>query len=565
VTQSNPPDSPTALVSTSWEELALRYQELAGRPLADLPGWVREWSDLEKLVGEAARLAAISYSADTRDAERERVHLRWVGEIQPRRREEADRLARRLLDTGQVLDGMELVVRRFGNQVDLFRAANLPIQAEGSRLTAAYDKLTGGMTVDWDGEQLTIPQVMARTGDPDRKVRERAFRLGLDPYIRQRGELVQLFEAMYALRRQMAANAGFGSFRDYAHREKNRFEYAVQDCLRWDEAVREAVVPAAQRALERRRLRLGVETLRPWDLHADPLGRPQLRPFTEVRELCEAAGRIFDAVDPNFGCYFKVMVDERLLDLESRPGKAPGGFCTPLPHRGRAFIFMNAAGVDSDVRTLLHEAGHAFHNFEKQSLPLIWQQEVGSEAAEFASMSMELLGLPFLGTALGGLYSDEDARRARASYLEGVLLLFGHIASVDAFQQWLYTAPEGADAGARDAKWLELREQYEPGIDWTGLAEYRAARWYAQQHIFQVPFYYIEYGLARFAALQVWRDSLRDPGDAVARFRRALALGGSRPLPEVYAAAGADLIFDATAMRELIGLVESELAKVDAG
>jgi oligoendopeptidase F len=258
------------------------------------------------------------------------------------------------------------------------------------------------------------------------------------------------------------------------------------------------------------------------------------------------------------------MVDERLLDLESRPGKAPGGFCSPLPHRGRAFIFMNAAGVDSDVRTLLHEAGHAFHNFEKQSLPLIWQQEVGSEAAEFASMSMELLGLPFLGAAQGGLYSDEDARRARASYLEGVLLLFGHIASVDAFQQWLYTAPGGADPDTRDAKWLELRALYEPGIDWTGLAEYRAARWYAQQHIFQVPFYYIEYGLARFAALQVWRDSLRDPAKAVSRLRRALALGGSRPLPEVYAAAGADLIFDAAAMRELIKLVESELAKVDA-
>jgi oligoendopeptidase F len=232
--QSNLPESPSTLVSASWEDLAPRYRELSGRPLADLAGWVRDWSELEKLMGEAARLAAIAYSADTRDAERERVHLRWVGEIQPHRREEADRLARRLLETGLVLDGMETVVRRFGNQVDLFRAANLPIQAETSRVSAAYEKLTGAMTVDWDGEQLTIPQVMARTGVPDRRVRERAFRLSFEPYIHQRAELVQLFDAMYGLRQQMAANAGFGSFRDYAHREKNRFEYSVQDGEPWN-------------------------------------------------------------------------------------------------------------------------------------------------------------------------------------------------------------------------------------------------------------------------------------------------------------------------------------------
>jgi oligoendopeptidase F len=308
---------------------------------------------------------------------------------------------------------------------------------------------------------------------------------------------------------------------------------------------------------------MALDSLRPWDVQADPLGRPQLKPFERVAELCGAAGRIFMRIDPALAGHFGVMVSEGLLDLESRPGKAPGGYCASLPHRGRAFIFMNAVGVDTDVRTLLHEAGHAFHNFERSSLPLVWQQSVGSEAAEFASMTMELLGLPFLGSAQGGFYSEEETRRARASYLEGVLLLFGHIASVDAFQQWLYTAPEGADAASRDARWLELRAGFETGLDWAGLQEYRAARWYAQQHIFQVPFYYIEYGLARLAALQVWRDSLSDPAGAVTRFRRALALGGSRPLPEICAAAGARLIFDVAGMRELIELVEEELTKTE--
>jgi oligoendopeptidase F len=557
------PASSAELVAASWEDLAPHYEELSKRPLDDLAGWLRDWSDLDRLVGEAATLAGIAYSADTRNAECERLHLRWATDIQPRRREEADRLARRLLETGQVPAGLETTVRRFGNQVELFRAENLPHQSELSRLSAAYEKLTGGMTVEWAGERLTLPQVAAKLGDTDRGVREQAFRLTLEPYIQQRPDLIELFDRMLALRQRTAANAGFGSYRDYAHREKNRFDYSSDDCLRWDEAVREAIVPAAQRALERRRRRMALDSLRPWDIHADPLGRPQLKPFEQVAELCTAAGRIFKRIDPTLAGHFGVMVREGLLDLESRPGKAPGGYCASLPHRGRAFIFMNAVGVDTDVRTLLHEAGHAFHNFERNSLPLVWQQAVGSEAAEFASMTMELLALPFLGTAQGGFYSEEEMRRARASYLEGVLLLFGHIASVDAFQQWLYTAPEGADSASRDARWLELRAGFETGLDWSGLQEYRTARWYAQQHIFQVPFYYIEYGLARLAALQVWRDSLSDPAGAVTRFRRALALGGSRPLPEIYAAAGARLIFDAAGMRELVELVEDELRQVD--
>jgi oligoendopeptidase F len=311
---------------------------------------------------------------------------------------------------------------------------------------------------------------------------------------------------------------------------------------------------------------MSLDSLRPWDLPADPLGRRQLRPFDRAEQLITAAGRIFQAVDPTLGGYFRQMADEQLLDLESRPGKAPGGYCAVLPYRRRAFIFMNAVGVEADVRTLLHEAGHAFHNFEKAAAqPLVWQRAVGSELAEFASMSMELLALPFQSEREGGLYSESEARRARASYLESILLLFGHIASVDAFQHWLYTSPEGADAEARDATWLELRSRFERGLDWSGLDSYRTARWYSQLHIFQFPFYYVEYGLARMAALQVWRASLQDQDLAVARYRKALALGSSRPLPEVYAAAGAHLVFDPGEMRDLIHLVETELDAAEAG
>jgi oligoendopeptidase F len=553
-------DSPAELVFGSWEDIVPRYEELATRPILDLEAWLRDWSELERFVGEAATLASIGYTADTADPEKERVYLLWTGGIQPRLREQGDRLARRLLEADEIPTGLETPVRRFRNQVELFRAENLPLQGELSRLSAAYQKVTGGMTVEWDGGRLTLPQVVAKIGEADRPLRERAFRLSLQPYVDQRGELARLFDEMRALRAQTALNAGYADYRAYAHQEKNRFDYTPDDSLRWDEAVEEAIVPAARRVLERRRMRMGLETLRPWDLIADPLGRPQLRPFDRADELSMAASRIFEAVDPALGGYFRIMVAERLLDLESRPAKAPGGYCAVLPHRRRSFIFMNAAGVDADVRTLVHEAGHAFHNFEKLAAqPLVWQQTVGSELAEFASMSMELLAMPFLPAAEGGLYSEADARRARASYLESVVLLFGHIASVDAFQHWIYTSREGADADARDEKWLELRARFEPAVDWSGLESYRKARWYAQQHIFQFPFYYIEYGLARLAALQVWHSSLEDREGAVARYRAALAMGGSRPLPEVYAAAGARLVFDPAGMRELIQRVEAEL------
>ena len=324
------------------------------------------------------------------------------------------------------------------------------------------------------------------------------------------------------------------------------------------------MVPAAQRALQRRRNRMGLDRLRPWDVEGapDPLGRPPVKPFEQAAALIAGASRIFQRVDPSLGAHFQTMAGEGLLDLDSRRGKAPGGYCTELPHRRRPFVFMNATGIQKDVETLLHEAGHSFHCFETAGLPLAWQREYGAEIAEVASMSMELLGAPYLNAGDGGFYADEDAQRARAEHVERILYFFGHCASVDAFQHWIYTDPAGADRDARDRTWLELRARFQPGLDTAGLESQRIARWYNQLHLFQYPFYYIEYGLAQLGALQVWRNSLRDKAGAVAAYRKALALGGTRPLPLLYAEAGARLIFDAGGMRELADLLEGELEKL---
>ncbi|HXI19461.1 MAG TPA: M3 family metallopeptidase, partial [Gemmatimonadales bacterium] len=298
------------------------------------------------------------------------------------------------------------------------------------------------------------------------------------------------------------------------------------------------------------------------DLGPDPKGREPLRPFRAVEELIAGARRMFERVSPAFGREFQSMMEAGLLDLGTRKGKAPGGYCETLHYRGQPFIFMNAVGVLDDVSTLLHEAGHCFHAFEAHPQPLIWQRHPGLEMCELASMSMELLASPYLARETGGFFDPVEYARARIEHLEDVIVTLTHIASVDAFQSWIYTSGQGHDREARDAAWQRIRSRFERGVDWGGLERERVTRWYRQLHIFLYPFYYIEYGIAQIGALQVWRNSLRDPRDAVSRYRQALALGNTRPLPELYRAAGVEFTFDAAAIGELVALVERELERL---
>jgi oligoendopeptidase F len=448
--------------------------------------------------------------------------------------------------------------------MELFDEANVPLFSELSELTTQWAKVNGAMTVRWEGKEKTPAQLLPFLESNDREVRERAFKLRAQPFIEQRDVLAGIFDRMYDLRQKVARNAGFTNYRDFAHRDKNRFDYTPEDCMRFHVAVEEAVLPAVERINDRRRRRMNLETLRPWDTTVDPAGRPALKPFQDVRTQIDRATSVFANVDPDFHDYFKAMDDARLLDLDNRKGKAPGGFCQTLAYSKQALIFMNAVGIDYDVRTLLHEAGHAFHAVEASRLPLLFQRFPGSEMAEVASMSMELLAAPFIGKQNGGYYSDEEARRSRADMLEAVILFFPHCASVDAFQHWIYLDEAGRDADARDRKWLDLRRRFEGmSVDWSGLDNERIARWYQQPHFFGSPFYYIEYGIAQLGALQVWRNSLHDPKGAVRQYREALALGATRSLPELFRAAGARLIFDSDGMRELITLAEEELDKLD--
>jgi oligoendopeptidase F len=565
VTVSVLPLSPEAFAQANWEDVAPYFDELAARPLTSstIESWLADWSRLEELVGEAAAKAMIAYTIDTGDRDKEASHLRFSTEVLPKMEERSVDLARRLVESGYSTPALATTLARFRTQIEIFRDQNVPLFAELEELSARYQRITGSIMVEWDGVPRPLPQLQPFLKSPDRQVRERAFRASSQPYIERREELGRLFDRMYQLRTEAARNSGFANFRDYIFPAKFRFDYTPADCERFHAAVERVVVPAVERVFDARRRRLDLDVLRPWDLAVDPYRNQTLRPFADAAELASKARRVFARVDPALGDEFQTMMDEKLLDLDSRKGKAPGGYCETLHFQGRPFIFMNAVGLVDDVMTLLHEAGHAFHAFASHPLPLIWQRHPGSEAAELASMSMELLASPYLVEPIG-YFSHHDARSAWLEHLEDVLLSLAHIASVDAFQTWIYTSGQGHDAGARDEAWLRIRGRFERGVEWSGLEQERNARWYRQLHIFMYPFYYIEYGLAQLGALQVWRNSLHDPAGAVSRYREALSLGAVRSLPEIYRTAGARLIFDTEEMAQLVHLVEHHIERIRA-
>jgi len=555
------PSDPSGFKDAEWSDVSPYYDRLLEAPL-DLDNaveWLATWSRLEELVGEAATVAMNSYTGNTADPAAKAAHIRFSTTIYPQMQERQSELSRKLLAIGWTRPDVDVMLSEMRTDVELFREENVPLFAKLEEYDAEYQEITGGLSVEWNGERKTIPQLQPYLKSPQRDVRERAFRLGMGAYLEHRDALADLFDRMYALRQAVAHNAGFPDYEKYVFRAKHRVGYTPDDCRRFHDAVVEAVVPVAGRLLERRRNRLGLTTVRPWDLGVDPDGAEPLKPFDTVSEFIDRGERVFAGVDSSFGGYFRTMANEGLLDLESRPGKAPGGYCTTLPFRGLPYVFMNSVGVPDDVNTLVHEAGHCFHAFLAQPQPFIWQRGTGSEAAELASMSMELLAMPHMERPTG-YYEPNEVRRALVEHLEDIVFALPHIASVDAFQSWIYTSGKGHDRDERDRAWLEIRSRFEPDVDWSGLEAERTARWYRQLHIFQYPFYYIEYGIAQLGALQVWRDSMADYRSAVNRYKAALALGGTRPLPEIYSSAGARLVFDADGMRQLMDLLETAVS-----
>jgi oligoendopeptidase F len=561
------PENALQTLEWGWDQWRPAYDELRAAPLdANTAGdWLAAWTRLSNLLGETYSRLHVATTCDTTDAAAEASFRAFLGGVYPNAMSAEQELKGRLLASGVEPADFGVPLRDMRSEVELFREANLPLLTEERRLGSEYNKLIGAQTITWEGKELTVPQTAPLLQSPDRAVREGVWRLAAERQLADREAINQLWRELLALRLKLAANADLPDYRAYAWRLRKRFDYTPDDCMRFHEAIEAAAVPAAARVYERRAKRLGLGRLRPWDVDGKGVSEEALRPFSGGAELSERGEAVLGRVDEELGEQFATMRREGLLDLDNRKGKAPGGYCTSFPAAGRPFIFMNAVGMAGDVRTLLHEAGHAFHVFATADLPYHQQRAYPIEFAEVASMAMELLAAPYLRKGDGGYYDEREYRRARVEHLEGILTFWPYMAVVDGFQHWAYTNPAAADDPAEcDAAWGRLWARFMGAQDWSGLEEARVTGWHRKQHIYRYPFYYVEYGLAQLGAVQVWSNALRDQAGALASYRRALALGGTATLPELFAATGARFAFDTATMQEAVDLIERTIGELSS-
>ncbi len=527
--------------------------------------WLAGYTQLGRLVMELGQQSQVAMTQDTTDEEANQRFMHFNDNVLPAMMTLQNQLDMKLVASDLVPAGMEIAILKAKTDIELFTEANLPLISQENNLSTEYQRVIGAQTVEWDGEEVTLSQLSPVFLEKDRERREKAWRLSFERRYEDRDALNDIWRRFLDLRKEIAKNAGMEDYRAYMWKQLKRFDYTPDDALSFFSAIEEAVVPVVERALERRRTQLGVETLRPWDLNADVKGRDPLRPFDDVQALKDKSVDIFTTIDPELGEFVRIMRDESYLDLDNRKGKGPGGYCTFFPLSGRPFIFMNSVGTHDDLQTMLHEAGHAFHAFYCNDLDYMQQMDPPMEFAEVASMSMELLAAPYLLAENGGFYTPADAARARLEHLDSLTYLWAYIAVVASFQHWVYTHIEEAyDLDKCDDEWERLWNRFIKGVDYSDLEKFKRFRWRNQLHIFEVPFYYIEYGLAQLGAVQVWANSLDNHTEALEKYRSALKLGGTVSLPELYEAAGAKLAFDADTLRDAVALIEKTIDELEA-
>ena len=546
---------------TPWEQFRPRYEELAERKLTaeNVYMWLREWSDLEKEIEEQYMSLLRAKDEDTRNTAAEAAYTAFVQEVMPPLETMNQKLKLKLLELDyEPKPETTEFIKKFRNEAELFREANTPLLADEATQSSDYNRIMGGVSVELDGETLSIPEAEKKFLLPDRALRERAWRAVYDAKLSVSGKLDDLFLKLFNLRRQLAVNAELSDFRAFAWRRLNRFDYTPEESRALHASIASEVVPLIVKLREERKQELKLTELRPWDMSVDPEARPPLEPFQTVQELEEGLVRIFNRLDPELAEQFSSLRNG-WLDLEAREGKVPGlGYQGFFPVSRKPYIYWSVNGTHRDVWVLVHEAGHAFHSLASVAHnDLTWNFYPALEFAEVASQTMELLMLPYLGKAEGGFYGEEDAARARQEGLERTLHQLPGLAQDDAFQHWLYAeAPEDVSIAEIDAKWLELDERFSPGVDWSGLERERAKGW-QDFHVFAVPFYVLEYAFAWLGAVQIWRNALQDPQTALEKYRAALALGGTRPLPELFETAGARFAFDQGTVGESMRFVYS--------
>jgi oligoendopeptidase F len=549
-----------------WPQIAPLFDQLTARAAqarsaAELEHWLLDWSELSAALDEEASRRYIAMTCHTDNPAAEKAYLDFVEHVEPQLKPRQFALEQIYVAHPQreklSPHRFQVFDRDVKNHVELFRPENVPLETEEAKLCQQYQKLIGSQTVNFRGEEKTLVQMGRYLEEPDRALRQEAWELVTKRRLQDVDKCEEIFEELIKLRTQIAKNAGFDNYRDYAFRQKCRFDYTPRDCEQFHDAVEKEIIPAVREIQNDRKQRLKLEKLRPWDLGVDPQNRAPLKPFGEVAEMISRTQKIFNHLDAGLAAGFQQMQDLKLLDLENRKGKAPGGYQSTLSEARVPFIFMNAVGLQRDVETILHEAGHAFHAQATRGEDLYAYRGAPIEFCEVASMAMELLGNEFLEE----FYAVPEANRARKTHLEGIIGFFPWMATVDAFQHWIYTH-HNHTRDERKAAYLKLMDRFGGDVDWTGYEPSRTYSWHRQLHIFIHPFYYVEYGIAQLGALQVWTNSRRDKAKALNDYKKSLTLGGSRPLPELFSAAGCKFQFDAATIKPLIQLAATELKKL---
>lgn len=557
---------PAGFAVTNWESVHPYYEELKNRTISDaaqLNKWLQDVSELEAVISEDVCWRQIRMTCDTTNKELEDAFTYFCTEIEPHIKPYAFELNKKLLDCpfASELDKSLYFpyLRSVENAASLYRDANVPLQAEMSVLAQQYGAISGAMTVTIDDKVYTLQQAAKLLQNPDRALRENVFGAISSRRLTDKDKLNELFDKLLAIRQQIAVNAGFENYRDYKFRELGRFDYSVADCFAFHDAVKEHILPLQAMLTKHRQRRLGVDKMRPWDGDAEPAGTEPLRPFATGAELAAKTVEVFSRLSPFFSSCIETMQQMNRLDLESRIGKAPGGYNCPLAETGVPFIFMNAAGTMGDVITMMHEGGHAAHSFLSHPLPLTALKEYPMEIAELASMSMELFSMEHWDV----FFPDQtELHRAQLEEMERIITVLPWIATIDKYQHWLYTHP-GHTVAERETAWLNILGEFSTGVtDWSGHEEYRKNLWQKQLHLFEVPFYYIEYGIAQLGAIAMWRQYRTNKEQALTNYMNALSLGYTRTLGQLYEVAGIRFDFSPAYIKELTDFVTPVLKEM---
>ncbi len=551
---------------TAWEDVKPLIDALVNREIntaQELEKWFEDRSELESFLSEDMAWRYINMSRDTVSEDRQKDYQFFVEQIQPHLSVYDDQLNKKALESPYLqemkVSGYPIMIRGMEKAVEIFREKNIELSTKIQTKQTEYQQITGNMAVEFDGEEMTLQKAGLKLKSTNREEREAAWKKISERRLEDKDRLDELFNELRDLRHQVAQNADFANFRDYMFSALGRFDYTPQDCFDFHESVKKAVVPILNQAAAERKEKLKVESLRPWDSQVDAEGKTALKPFDGGEDLLDKTVRCFEEIDPKLADYIRIMRRMGHFDVESRKGKAPGGYNYPLEEIGVPFIFMNATSSLRDVVTMVHEGGHAIHSFETRDLPINAFRSTPSEVAELASMAMELISMEHWGVFFA---NEDDLKRAKIEHLEDLLSVLPWIATVDKFQHWLYENPNHTVAERTEA-WIQIYNDFSDNVtDWSDFEQFKAHAWQKQLHIFEVPFYYIEYGMAQLGAISVWRNYKTDKQKGLDGYMNALRLGYTATISEIYEAANVKFDFSADYISELMTFVKAELAEL---